>query len=86
MHLQWYKHIKICYLRLSCHYLSDNYWLKSKTKLLKFDIVLHFKYHFMSCYFYQGILKSINLNLSEILLVYVPTNIVGQVSSTELWK
>ena len=40
----------------------------------------------MSCYIYQGILKSTNLNLAEILLVYVQTNIVGQVSSTELWK
>ena len=38
----------------------------------------------MSCYFYQGILKSTNLNLYEILLVYVQTNIVGQVSLTEL--
>ena len=72
--------------RLSCHYLSDNYWLKSKTKLLKFDIVLLIKYHFMSCYFYQGILKSTNLNLYEILLVYVQTNIFEQVSLTELSK
>ena len=40
----------------------------------------------MSCYFYQGVLKSTNLNLSEILLVYAQTNIVGQVFSTELWK
>ena len=40
----------------------------------------------MPCYFYQGILKSTNLNLSEILLVYVQTNIVGQVLLTELLK
>ena len=38
----------------------------------------------MSCYFYQGILKSTNLNLSEILLAYAQTNIFGQVSLPEL--
>ena len=38
----------------------------------------------MPCYFYQGILKSANLNLYEILLVYAQTNIFGQVSLTEL--
>ena len=34
----------------------------------------------MSCYFYQGILKFTNLNLPEILLIYVQTNIVDQAS------
>ena len=38
----------------------------------------------MLYYFYQGILKSTNFNLQEILLVYVQTNIVSQASSTEL--
>ena len=34
----------------------------------------------MSCYFYQGFLKFTNINLPEVLLICVQTNIVDQAS------